>query len=224
MDSQMRDIDQKIFNFSNNKNFKDEDFYLSSSNRHIYKMLNNWPKWEKNFLNIVGENFSGKTHLMNIFLKKFNGIKIESNSINNHHLNEIKFHQNIILENLDNNVNEELIYTLYNIVEQEDKFLIVTSRKSITDIQFVLNDLKSRTKNFIIQNIEKPDDELIFALLLKNLSDRQILIEKKFIDYIVKRIDRSYGKIFDLIYKIDKISLNKKKPIDFNIIKEVLGE
>ena len=139
-------------------------------------------------------------------------------------MNEIKFHQNIILENLDNNVNEKLIYTLFNIVEQEDKFLIVTSRKSVTDIQFVLNDLKSRTKNFIIQNIEKPDDELIFALLLKNLSDRQILIEKKFIDYIVKRIDRSYGKIFDLIYKIDKISLNKKKPIDFNIIKEVLGE
>ena len=139
-------------------------------------------------------------------------------------MNEIKFHQNIILENLDNNVNEKLIYTLLNIVEQEDKFLIVTSRKSVTDIQFVLNDLKSRTKNFIIQNIEKPDDELIFALLLKNLSDRQILIEKKFIDYIVKRIDRSYGKIFDLIYKIDKISLNKKKPIDFNIIKEVLGE
>ena len=220
----MRDMDQKIFNFSNDKNFREEDFYLSSSNRHIYKMLDNWPQWEKNFLNIVGENFSGKTHLINIFLKKFNGIKLESNLINNHFLNEIKFHQNIILENLDNNVNEKLIYTLFNIVEQEEKFLIITSRKSVTDIQFTLTDLKSRTKNFIIQNIEKPDDELIFALLLKNLSDRQILIEKKFIDYIVKRIDRSYGKIFDLIYKIDKISLNKKKPIDFNIIKEVLGE
>ena len=28
-------------------------------------------------------------------------------------------------------------------------------------------------------NIEKPDDELIFALILKNLSDRQISINKK---------------------------------------------
>ena len=220
----MRDIDQKIFNFSNDKNFKNDDFYLSSSNRHIYKMLENWPKWEKNFLNIVGENFSGKTHLINIFLKKFKGIKFESNLISNHNLSEIKFHQNIILENLDKNVNEKLLYSLFNIIEQDNKFLIVTSRNSIVDIQFTLNDLKSRTKNFIIQNIEKPDDELIFALLLKNLSDKQILIEKKFIDYIIKRIDRSYGKIFDLIYKIDKISLNKKKPIDFNIIKEVLGE
>ena len=220
----MTDDKQQIIKFDQRLNFENDNFFISKSNRHILNLFDNWPNWEKNFLNISGEKFSGKTHLINIFLKKFNGIKFESNTINDHHLDEIKFHQNIILENLEKNVNEKLIYTLFNIVEQDNKFLIVTSRKSITKIQFVLNDLKSRTKNFIIQNIYKPDDELIFALLLKNLSDRQILIEKKFIDYIVKRIDRSYGKIFDLIYKIDKISLNKKKSIDFNIIKEVLGE
>ena len=220
----MRDIDQKILDFKYDKNFKDHDFYLSKSNRHIYETLENWPKWEKKFLNIVGDTFSGKTHLINIFLKKFSGIKFESNLFNDNNLSEIKFHKNIILENLDSNINEKIMYTLFNIIEQENKFLIVTSKKSVTDIKFTLKDLQSRTKNFIIQNIEKPDDELIFALLLKNLSDRQVLIEKKFIDYIIKRIDRSYGKIFDLIYKIDKISLKKKKPIDFKIIKEVLGE
>ena len=63
----------------------------------------------------------------------------------------------------------------------------------------------------------------MFALVLKNLSDRQILLEKKLINYIIKRIDRSYGKIFDFIYKIDEISLKKKKSIDFKIIKNVLG-
>ena len=88
----------------------------------------------------------------------------------------------------------------------------------------VLNTAYNDYKCTKLMVVAHPDDELIFALLVKNLSDRQILIEKKFIDYIVKRIDRSYGKIFDFIYKIDKISLNKKKPIDFNIINEVLGE
>ena len=80
----------------------------------------------------------------------------------------------------------------------------------------------SRSKNFILQTIEKPDDELIFALLLKNFSDRQISLEKKLITYIIKRIDRSYGKIFDFIYKIDEISLKRKKSIDLKIIKEIL--
>ena len=96
-----------------------------------------------------------------------------------------------------------------------------TDRLEIVDINFNLVDLKSRAKNFLLYNIEKPDDELMFALLLKNLSDRQILIDKKLINYIIKRIDRSYGKIFDFIYKIDEMSLKKKKSIDFKIIKDV---
>ena len=86
----------------------------------------------------------------------------------------------------------------------------MTSIDPIVNINFNLEDLKSRSKNFILQNIEKPDDELIFALILKNLSDRQISLDKKLIDYIIKRIGRSYSKIFDFIYKIDEISLKKK--------------
>ena len=106
----------------------------------------------------------------------------------------------------------------------DNKYIIVTSEIPIVDINFSLIDLKSRTKNFLLQKIEKPDDELMFALILKNLSDRQISINKNLIDYIVKRIDRSYGKISDFIYKVDELSLKRKKPIDFKIIKEILGE
>ncbi len=62
----------------------------------------------------------------------------------------------------------------------------------------------------------------MFALILKNFSDRQIQIDKKLIEFIIKRVDRSYGKIGDFIYKIDELSLKKKKPIDFKIIKEIL--
>ena len=105
-----------------------------------------------------------------------------------------------------------------------DCYCCRTSTQSIVDIEFNLIDLKSRCKNFLLQSIEKPDDELMFALILKNLSDRQILLEKKLIHYIVKRIDRSYGKIFDFIYKIDEMSLKKKKSIDFKTIKDVLGQ
>ncbi len=220
----MRDLNQEIIKFDYKKNFKDDDFYVSKSNKHIFELLNKWPKWEKNFLNINGENFSGKTHLINIFLKKFNGIKLESNSLNNNDLKDIKIHQNIVLENLNKKIDENLFFTLCNIIEQDNKYLIVTSNQSIVDIDFDLIDLKSRSKNFLLQNIEKPDDELIFALILKNLSDRQISIDKKLINYIIKRIDRSYGKIIDFIYKIDEVSLKKKRSIDFKIIKEVLGE
>ncbi len=220
----MRDLNQQILKFNYEQNFKEDDFYVSKSNIHIFELLNKWPKWEKNFLNINGERFSGKSHLINIFLRKFKGIKFEAKSFNNNDLKKIKIYQNIVIENLSNDIDENLIFTLFNMIDQDNKYIIVTSNKSIVDIEFSLNDLKSRSKNFLLQTIEKPDDELIFALLLKNFSDRQISIDQKLIDYIIKRINRSYGKIFDFIYKIDEMSLKKKKPIDFRIIKEVLGE
>ena len=215
----MKDSNQKIIKFNYDQNFRYEDFYISKSNEHIIFLLNKWPKWSKNFLNISGEAFSGKSHLINIFLKKFKGIKLESNLLCNKDLNEIKVHQNIILENLNNDINENLVYSLFNIIEQDNKYLIVTSRKPIVDLDFKLDDLRSRTKNFLLQKIEKPDDEMIYALILKNLSDKQILIEKRLINYIIKRIERSYSKIYEFIYKIDELSLKKKKSIDLKIIK-----
>ena len=77
-------------------------------------------------------------------------------------------------------------------------------------------------KNCLFAKIESPDDELMFAIILKSFSDRQITIDKKLIEFIIKRIDRSYGKISDFIYKIDELTLKKKKPVDFKTIKEIL--
>jgi len=220
----MRDLDQTIIKFNYDKNFENDNFYLSKSNKYVFDFLNTWPKWEKNFVNIIGEKLSGKTHLMNIFLQKNKGIKIEAKSLKNKDLKKIKIYENIILENLSSDVDEKLLYSLLNLIEQDNKFIIITSAKPIVNIIFNLEDLKSRTKNFILLNIEKPDDELMFAIILKNLSDRQISLDGKFIDFIIKRIERSYSKIYDFIYKIDQLSLKKKKSIDFKIIKEVLGE
>ena len=220
----MRDLNQTIIKFDYDKNFKNEDFYLSKSNKHVFDFLNKWPKWERNFINIIGEKFSGKTHLMNIFLQKNKGIKFEGKYFQNDDLKKIKIYENIIIENLSSDINEKLLYSLFNLVEQENKFIIVTSIKPIFNIAFNLKDLESRAKNFILLNIEKPDDDLIFAIILKNLSDRQISLDDKFIEFIIKRIERSYSKIYDFIYKIDQLSLKKKKSIDFKIIKEVLGE
>ena len=220
----MKSLNQLLLDFDYDQNFRDDDFYVGKSNFYTFELINNWPKWEKNFLNISGEKFSGKTHLTNIFLKKFNGIRIESNLLNDESLKKIKPYQNIVLEDLGLNVNEKLIYTLFNIIDQDNKFLVITSSKPIAEIDFKLKDLRSRTKNCLLAKIENPDDELMFALILKNLSDRQIILDKKLIDFIIKRVDRSYGKIFEFIYKIDKISLKKKKSIDFKIINEVLEE
>ena len=224
MDDEIKNLNQQILSFDYEQNFKDQDFYVSKCNEYSFKLLNSWPKWEKNFVNLIGENFSGKSHLINIFLQNFKGIKITASKITNDFLKEIKIYENIIIEDLLESIDENLLFTLINTIEQDNKYLIVTSTKPIVEFEFKLQDLNSRSKNFLLSAIEKPEDDLMYALILKNLSDRQISIDKKLIDFIIKRISRSYGKISDFIYKIDEISLKRKKPIDFKIIKEALGE
>ena len=224
MGDEMKNLNQQILSFDYEQNFKDQDFYVSKCNEYSFKLLNSWPKWEKNFVNLIGENFSGKSHLINIFLQNFKGIKITASKITNDFLKEIKIYENIIIEDLLESIDENLLFTLINTIEQDNKYLIVTSTKPIVEFEFKLQDLNSRSKNFLLSVIEKPGDDLMYALILKNLSDRQISIDKKLIDFIIKRISRSYGKISDFIYKIDEISLKRKKPIDFKIIKEALGK
>ena len=218
----MKNLNQQILKFDHEQNFKDQDFYVSNSNKHSFSLLNSWPKWDRNFINLIGENFSGKSHLINIFLEKNKGIKINSEDISNDFLLEIKIYENIIVEDLNEKINENLLFSLINTIDQDNKYLIVTSTIPIVDFKFKLNDLNSRSNNFILSQIEKPGDDLIYAIILKNFSDRQISVDQKLIEFIIKRIDRTYGKISDFIYKIDEISLKRKKPIDFKIIKEVL--
>ena len=218
----MNNLNQLLFKFNHKQNFNYDDYFVSKSNFFAFQLIEKWPKWEKNILNIHGEKFSGKTHLVDIFLKKNKGKKIPTNQLDNNLLKEFKLYENIVLDDFNEIFDERLLYTLFNLVDSDNKYLIINSFIPINEMDFKLNDLKSRCKNCLFAKIDNPDDELMFAIILKNFSDRQIEIDKKLIDFIIKRIDRSYGKIYEFIYKIDELSLKKKKPIDFKTIKEFL--
>ena len=220
----MNKLNQTLLKFELEQNFTYDDFFVSKCNYFAFSLIESWPKWEKNILNIYGEKFCGKSHLSEIFKRKNKAIIIKNDDINNNFFNKIRYYENIILDNLEFLSDEKTLYSIFNFVEQYNKYLIINSIDSINSIEFTLPDLKSRLKNCIFAKIDKPDDDMIFALVLKHFADRQIKIEKKIIEYITKRIERSYGKIFDFIYKVDQFSLINKKPIDYKSIKKILGE
>ena len=163
----MKNLDQLLLNFKNNKNFNYEDFFVSKSNYFAFQLIEKWPKWEKNILNIYGEKFSGKTHLSNIFLSKNKGFKIKESEIDETIYKKFKLYENIIIDDFQNKCNEKLMYSIFNLVDQSNKYLIINSIDPINEIDFKLNDLKSRSKNCLFAKIENPDDELMFAIILK---------------------------------------------------------
>ena len=206
----MTNLDQLLLNFKQKNNFDSDNFFVSKSNFLAYEILNKWPRWGNNILNIYGDKFSGKTHLANIFKKKSKTRYITEAELNDEIFKELKLYESLILDNFNNKVSERLLYTFLNFIDQSNKYLLITSEKPINNYKFELNDLKSRSKNCLFAKIEIPDDELILAIIIKNFSDKQIILEKKLIEFIIKRIDRSYSKIYEFIYKLDELSLKKK--------------
>ncbi len=215
--------DQLILKFPTNKIYLKEDFYVSTSNQDAYNFINSWPKWIKRIANIFGPPGSGKTHLTSILQSKTSVLTIKSKILNDKIFFKFKTKEVLIIENLDEKVSENLLFSIWNMALQDNKYLLITSDKPINTYKFKLPDLKSRLSSSMIIGVKLPSDDLIGVILTKNFSDKQIKIEKKHVDYIIKRIDRSYEKISQFILTLDKYSLKKGSPFSLKMIKEVLN-
>tara|TARA_B100000131_G_C18037053_1_gene580860 strand:+ start:145 stop:801 length:657 start_codon:yes stop_codon:yes gene_type:complete len=218
----MKELDQLILDFGLKNNFEYNDYFVSKSNFYAFSTIDKWPSRDKKIVNIYGEKFSGKSHLANILKSKSKDVFFVNKKFSNQDLKTVKLHQTIIFDNFSNNVQEDLLYSLFNLIYQDNKHMLITSLKPLNEMEFKLKDMISRSKNCLFAKIESPDDELIFAILLKNFSDRQIYLDKKIVEFIIKRIDRSYSKIHEFIYKIDELSLKKKRPINIKTVKEII--
>ena len=214
--------DQLILKFPSHQAYKREDFYVSPSNQEAYDFINSWPRWIKKIINIFGPSGSGKSHLASILKNKTSCLQINSNELNEKIFIKYKTKETLIIENLDKKISEKLLFSLWNVALQDNKYLMTTSKKPISSYKFKLKDLESRVKSSLIIGINLPNDDLISVILAKNFSDKQIKVEKKHIDYIIKRIDRSYEKISQFILTLDKYSLKKGSPFSLKLIKEVL--
>ena len=115
-----------------------------------------------------------------------------------------------------------LFYSFLNQCYLSNQYIIINTLEPIQSYRVKLNDLKSRLGSFVNIGIDLPTDELIKVIISKNFSDKQVKIDNKLLDYILKNIDRSYEGIFDLIDKLDNLSLSTGKPININLIKKVL--
>jgi len=208
--------DQLILKFPSHQAYKKEDFYVSPSNQEAYDFINSWPKWIKRTVNIFGPSGSGKSHLASILKSKTSCLQIETKNLSDEIFFKFKTKEALIIENLDEKVSEKLLFSLWNITLQDNKYLLITSKKPINSFKFKLRDLTSRVTSSLIIGINLPSDDLISVILAKNFSDKQIT------DYIIKRIDRSYEKISQFILTLDKYSLKKGSPFALKLIKEVL--
>ncbi len=153
-----------------------------------------------------------------------NSAYLESSTIKKDLISEMENYNCIIIDNYNKNIEEKTLYSILNHSKQLDKFVVINSYKPISEIKVSLKDLHSRLKSFITFGIDLPTDELLRVILTKSFSDKQIEINSKILEYILKNIERSYEKVFKFVKDIDNESLSSGKSININLIKKVLNQ
>ena len=218
-------MSQLTFKFPFSKKFYEQDFYVSSNNFSAFKLIDSWPNWPGKWLNIFGESGSGKTHLSKILEKKIKRIKlINAKDITENIVEELNNIDCLIIDNFENNINENLFYSIFNQSKQLDNYILINSKKSIKNINFNLKDLSSRISSLIFIGIELPTDDLLKVIITKTLSDKQINVSPKLADFIINNVERSYEKMFKFLKDVDELSLSTGKSININLIKKVLNQ
>ena len=216
-------MDQLTFKFPFLKKYYAQDFFVSSNNFSAFKLIDSWPNWPGKWLNIFGGNGSGKTHLSKILEKKINRTKlIQAKNIDGKIVTSLNKIDCLIIDNFDNNIEKELFFTILNQSKQLENYLLINSLTSIKYFSYDLKDLKSRIDSFIYIGIDLPTDDLLKVIITKTLSERQITISPKLINFIINNIERSYDKMFKFLKDIDELSLSTGKSININLIKKVL--
>ena len=217
-------MSQLLFKFPFKTKYYEQDFYVSSNNFLAYKLIESWPNWPGKWLNIFGTTGSGKTHLSKILEKKIKKIKlIEAKKISNKIIEELHDLECLIIDSFQNNIEEKLFYSILNQSKQLDNYIVINSMPAIKEFNFNLMDLQSRINSFTYIGIELPTDDLLEVIISKSFSDKQIKINSRLTEYIIKNIDRSYDKMFKFLKDVDELSLSTGKSININLIKKVLN-
>ena len=89
--------------------------------------------------------------------------------------------------------------------------LLITCNFDPLKLKWKTKDLISRFTSFTNIEIKLPDDYLIKKILTKQFADRQLSLDDEQIEFISKRIERSYLSIINIVNKIDTLALQYKK-------------
>jgi chromosomal replication initiation ATPase DnaA len=216
--------DQIVFKFPDKSFYYEEDFCVGENNYEAYKLIKEWPNWSFKGINVYGPKKSGKSYLTKIFSDKTKSKIFDSRNINKNNLDLVLFQNVLIIEDIDFFGDEVLFQTILNDFISKNKFIYLTSNKLSGSIRFKLKDLISRLSSLVAVAITNPSDELFYQILTKMLSDKQINITKKEVDFILKNIERSYEAASKFVKNLDELSLLYKKKINTKIINQAIND
>ena len=200
------------------------DYFVSKSNNEIVSWLDKWPKWLIFGLFLSGPSGSGKTHIANLLKQSSNGIVINNADIKKRNIINLIDYDCVIIEDVDYALSENSLLHLFNFLQENNSKIMLTSKISINKLNLKLPDLKSRLLSLSQVNIGWPDDHLLSRVIIKQFLDKGVKIDIEVVEYLIKRMDRSFKSIENLVTNINYKAMEKSKKITVPFVRELLKE
>lgn len=199
-----------------------EDLLQSPANNLAVELIDNWPDWPSHVVILAGPIGSGKTHMARVWAETSNAKFISMEDLATTAPSLVD-EQNIIIENVQSGeVDENALFHCFNRAKANGSYLLITCREFPSAWQLKLPDLTSRLRTAHVVELQEPDDQLLFGILVKLFADRQLQIEPNVLDYLVTRMERSLGAAGQIVEWLDNEALARRKKITRSLAAEAL--
>lgn len=118
---------------------------------------------------------------------------------------------------------ENKIFNLYNQLLQHKKKLVVGGHVLPQHLPIQLHDLKSRLQSMLLLKVDALSDEEKMRALQWRAHHRGLQLSDEVAQFLIHHASRDMAELMDLVLRLDKLSLEKKKRLTVPLAKSLLG-
>ena len=208
------------------------DLLVSASNAEAVRLLSGWRDWPLRHMALTGPARAGKTHLAHVWMQESGAKRLPAARLDEGAVERLAQHGKVVIEDVDaltsldparRRAVEKALFHLYNLAAAEGAWLLLTGRAAPGRWPVEMPDLASRLAALPVARVAPPDDTLLSSLMVKLFADRQVQVAPGVIQYLSRRIERSFAAVEGAVEALDRLSLARKKPVTRALAAEVLG-
>lgn len=214
---------QLPLDLAHGEGFSRDDLIVTPANARAVALVENWPDWPSQLVLLTGPAGAGKTHMAAIWREIAGAAALRPGALDAEAI-ALARRGPVLVDDADDGTRDENgLFHLLNTARANGHALLLTARRFPAAWGVELPDLLSRLKAASTVEIDEPDDTLLAGVITKLFADRQVEVEPRVVQYLVRRIERSLSSAMTVVERLDRAALSRKTRITKPLAAEIVS-